>query len=84
MAYVGIENLAQAEVPPNKEEQLEAMVDKLQKYAIPAIYIDVITHVCVHNWSFSEIAEALNIVSWQRARTIYMRGIELLKERGYK
>lgn len=84
IAHIGIENLAIADTSENKEEQLETLADKLRKYALPPIYVDVIIYVCVHNWNFSEIAEALNIVSWQRARTIYNQGIELLRERGYR
>lgn len=71
-------------VSESKEEQSLEMYDKLKAFALPEIYSMVLILRFVNNWSFSEIADELDIPSRQTAHAIYKRGLELLRERGYK
>lgn len=85
-AYIGIENLGPLELEDIVDREIEKaeLQAKLERYALHPIYVDVVLYRVVHNWNYAEIAEALNIVSWQQARLMFDQAIELLRERGYK
>lgn len=82
--FVGIENLSAVVENEDKEAQIAALAEKLKRYALPEIYIDVMIRICIHNWSLAETAEDLHIVSREQVRRIYNKGLELLKERKFK
>lgn len=60
------------------------MIDKLKAHALSDIYVSVLVRKYAFSWNYAEIAEDLNLVSWQTAMNICQNGLLLLKERGYK
>ena len=67
-----------------KDEQAANMRAKLKAFALPSIYISVLIRRFVYGWSYDEIATALSIPHRQTVHKIYLRSLELLREREYE
>lgn len=71
-------------VDDNIRDHALSMLEKLRKYGLEDIYCQVLTCKFVYAWSDADIADALNIPSRKTVFSIRKRGLEILKERGFK
>lgn len=80
---VYIENFPQHDALDHADAY-DAFVDKLRSYALDELTVMVLAARCFFSWTFREIADEFNIPSPGTAHYMFKRGVNLLRERGYK
>lgn len=79
-----IDSLRNKEISQDREVQRLEMLHKLKEYALPELYRKVLVLRFVQQWTFEDIAEELDIPHKVTAWEIYVKALELLKERKYR
>jgi hypothetical protein len=70
--------------PEQDKTEFTEFRQKLRKFGLEEIRIDILTLRFIYEWTFADIADYLYIPNRQTAFNIYKDALQLLKERGYK